>query len=131
MLCNIFLINGESCAVHEGGYSIFRVDITDYLKNENEIEVRVDNSPNQKVYPQRADFTFYGGIYRDVNLIIVSEQHFDLGYYGAHGIKITPEIKGNEAFVLLETYVTGEVDKVRITIEGVETIYAKVKTLVL
>lgn len=116
------LVNGESCAVHDGGYSTFRVDMTDYLKYENEIEVRVDNSPNQRVYPQRADFTFYGGIYRDVNLIIVSEQHFDLDYYGGPGIKVTPEIKGNDAFVLLETYVTGEVDKVRITIEGVETI---------
>lgn len=116
------LINGESCAVHDGGYSTFRVNLTDYLKDENEIEVKVDNAPNQRVYPQRADFTFYGGIYRDVNLIIVPTQHFDLDFYGAPGIKVTPDIKGNDATVLIEAYVVGDVDKVRFTIEGVETI---------
>jgi beta-galactosidase len=116
------LINGESCAKHDGGYSTFRVDMTDYLKDENEIEVKVDNSPNQRVYPQRADFTFYGGIYRDVNLIIVPTDHFDLDYYGASGIKVTPEIEGNDAFVLLETYMVGNADKVRFTIDGIETI---------
>ena len=116
------LVNGESCALHDGGYSTFRTDITDYLKDENEIEVRVDNAPNQRVYPQRADFTFYGGIYRDVNLIIAPEQHFDLDYYGAPGIKVTPEIKGNDAVVLIEAYFIGDAEKVRLIIEGEESI---------
>jgi beta-galactosidase len=116
------LVNGESCVLHEGGYSTFRSDITDYLKDENEIEVRVDNAPNQRVYPQRADFTFYGGIYRDVNLIIAPKQHFDLDYYGAPGIKVTPEIKGNDAIVLIEAYFVGDAEKVRLSIEGLEPI---------
>ena len=55
---------------HEGGFSTFRIKLPE-LKDENTVEVRVDNSSNDRVYPQKADFTFYGGLYRDVNLIIV------------------------------------------------------------
>ena len=74
---------------HEGGYSTFRTDITDYLKNVgNILKVNVDNRPNTRVYPQKADFTFYGGIYRDVNLIVVNKNHFDLDYYGGNGVQI-------------------------------------------
>src|SRR5699024_467367 len=65
------IINKEVVCTHHNGYSTFRVDITDKLKDINEIRVEVDNSINKKVYPQRADFTFYGGIYRDVELLIV------------------------------------------------------------
>ncbi|KAB1438683.1 glycoside hydrolase family 2 protein [Candidatus Galacturonibacter soehngenii] len=122
-------MNGEFCTQHDGGYSTFRVNITDYLKDVNEIEVKVDNAPNQRVYPQRADFTFYGGIYRDVNLIIVSKQHFDLDYYGGLGIKVTPEIKENDAFVFVEVYFVGDADKVRFSIEGVDTIVCEDDTI--
>ena len=60
-------LNGEKLAEHKGGYSTFRVDITDALHDgANELIVSVDNSDNDTVYPQKADFTFYGGIYRDV-----------------------------------------------------------------
>ena len=62
-------LNGEKVAEHKGGYSTFRVDITDALHDgANELMVSVDNSDNDTVYPQKADFTFYGGIYRDVTL---------------------------------------------------------------
>lgn len=118
----IVIINNHICANHDGGYSTFRVDITDYLKDENEIEVQIDNAPNQRVYPQRADFTFYGGIYRDVNLIIVPRQHFDLEFYGGPGIKVTSEINGSDAEVLIETFFVGDVEKVNLTIEGLDTV---------
>ena len=52
-----------------------------------------------------ADFTFYGGVYRDVNLICVNNAHFDLDYYGAPGIKITPTVNGTDACVEVEAYV--------------------------
>ncbi|WP_052301786.1 glycoside hydrolase family 2 protein [Butyrivibrio proteoclasticus] len=82
-------LNGEKMIRHEGGYSTFRTDITDYLKNVgNILKVNVDNRPNTRVYPQKADFTFYGGIYRDVNLIVVNKNHFDLDYYGGNGVQI-------------------------------------------
>ncbi|MGN1103360.1 MAG: glycoside hydrolase family 2 TIM barrel-domain containing protein [Candidatus Coproplasma sp.] len=84
-------VNGKLCAKHDGGYSLWRVDITDYMSDENIIAVTVDNSINEKVYPQSADFTFYGGLYRDVNIVCVDDTHFALGYFGGNGIKITPK----------------------------------------
>lgn len=115
-------INNTFCGEHHGGYSTFRVDITSYLKDENLIEVMVDNSPNDKVYPQRADFTFYGGIYRDVYLVILPESHFDMDYYGGPGIKVTPKIKGKDAEVELETYIRGVADFAKLTIKGVGSV---------
>ncbi len=98
-------VNGNKLAHHDGGYSTWRVNITDTLKEENEIAVVVENTINETVYPQMADFTFYGGIYRDVNLICVNTAHFDLDYYGAPGIKITPTVEGKDARVEVEAYV--------------------------
>ena len=102
-------VNGTEVANHDGGYSTWRVDVTEHLTAINLIAVAVDNAANDRVYPQMADFTFYGGLYRDVNLICVNNSHFDLDYYGAPGIKVTPEIKGEDADVLVETYVTNSV----------------------
>ena len=103
-------LNGTKLASHDGGYSTWRVDMTDALKEDNLLIITVDNSPNDYVYPQMADFTFYGGLYRDVNIIGVSESHFDLDYYGAPGIKVTPEVKGNDAEIDIEVYVTNKKD---------------------
>ena len=100
-------VNGQKLAHHDGGYSTWRVNITDVLQDKNLIAVAVDNSENDRVYPQMADFTFYGGLYRDVNMIAVSKSHFDLDYYGAPGIQVTPEINGAGADVKVEVYLTG------------------------
>ena len=64
-------LNGTEIANHDGGFSTFRVDITALLKEQNELTVIADNSKNDFVYPQKADFTFYGGIYRTVSLLAV------------------------------------------------------------
>ena len=103
-------VNGKKLAYHDGGYSTWRVNMTEALEDKNLIVVAVDNSENDKVYPQMADFTFYGGLYRDVNIIAVSSSHFDLDYYGAPGIKVAPEIKGTDADVEIEVYLTGAKD---------------------
>ena len=100
-------VNGELAIHHDGGYSTFRANITKLLKEENEIMVAVDNSPNDRVYPQVADFTFYGGLYRDVNLICVPKAHFDLDYYGGPGITVTPVVDGVNANVAVQGYFTG------------------------
>ncbi len=100
-----FYLNGKHLAHHDGGYSTWRVDITDALAQENLFVVAVDNSPNEEIYPQMADFTFYGGIYRDVNIICVSESHFDLEYYGAPGIKVTPVVNGKDGELEVEVFV--------------------------
>ena len=97
--------NGKVIASHDGGYSTWRVDVTDEIAATNLIVLEVDNAPSTTVYPQNADFTFYGGVYRDVNLICVSESHFDLTYYGGPGIKVTPTIDGNDAHVEVEVFV--------------------------
>ncbi|MBO5290087.1 MAG: glycoside hydrolase family 2 protein [Clostridia bacterium] len=102
-------VNGKILAHHDGGYSTWRVDITNTLKADNLIVIAVDNSANDKVYPQMADFTFYGGLYRDVNIICVSEAHFDLSYHGGPGLMITPEINGADAKVEIETWITNPV----------------------
>lgn len=112
-------LNGELLAAHQGGYSTFRVDLTEHLAEENELEITVDNSDNDTVYPQKADFTFYGGLYRDVNLIVVPEVHFDLTYCGAPGMKVTPvvDLEKKSAAVTVETWQDGEGD-VTITVDG-------------
>ena len=97
-------VGGEKLAHHDGGYSTWRVDLTDKLTDSTELAIIVDNSANETVYPQMADFTFYGGIYRDVNLICVNKAHFDLDYYGAPGIKITPVVEGADAKVEVEVF---------------------------
>ena len=98
-------VGGEKLAHHDGGYSTWRVELTDKLTDATELAIVVDNSPNETVYPQMADFTFYGGLYRNVNLICVNDSHFDLDYYGAPGIKVTPEIVGKDAKVEVEVFV--------------------------
>ena len=104
----ILYINGKKLANHDGGYSTWRVDITDALEDKNLFVFEVDNSQNDRVYPQNADFTFYGGIYRDLNIIAVNESHFDLEYYGTPGIKVTPEVVGKDAKVEVEVFVKNE-----------------------
>ena len=99
-------VNGEKLAHHDGGYSTWRVDITDKLGETAELAIAVDNAPNDRVYPQMADFTFYGGLYRDVNLICVPATHFELDYFGTPGIKVTPTVKDNGASVEVEVYTT-------------------------
>ncbi len=100
-------VNGDKKAHHDGGYSTWRVDITDFIGNGCDIAITVDNSPNEEVYPQMADFTFYGGLYRDVNIIAVSNAHFDLEYFGGIGVAVTPELHGSDANVRIETYTKG------------------------
>ena len=99
-------VGGEKLAHHDGGYSTWRVDITEKLTDEAEIAILVDNTANETVYPQMADFTFYGGIYRDVYLVCVNKSHFDLDYYGGSGLKITPAVDGTKASVEVEVFTT-------------------------
>lgn len=114
-------LNDTLLTVHDGGYSTFRTNITGCMREENRLKILVDNGVNRQVYPQKADFTFYGGIYRDVNMIIVPEAHFDLDYYGSTGVKVETEIiqpvrgvSGNEnALIHLTAFVTGEAERVR------------------
>ncbi len=110
-------LNGKSIARHEGGYSCYRVKLED-LQDKNTLMISCDNSDNTKVYPQKADFTFYGGLYRDVNMIIVPKEHFELAYAGTPAIKVTPtvDLDRKEAKVLVETWQNAE--KVTMEVAG-------------
>ena len=121
-------LNGKLLAHHEGGYATFRVDITDALEAENRLTVSVDNSANDRVYPQMADFTFYGGIYRDVSLIVVPAQHFELVKDGTPGIKVTPvvDLEKKTATVTVETWHNGQ--SVTIAVNGESQTVARCAT---
>ncbi len=111
-------VNGKQLGTHEGGYSTFRIDITEALQEENRICVAVDNSANDRVYPQKADFTFYGGLYRDVNLICVPASHFELEKDGTPGIKVTPVVQGDLAEVTVEAWICGTAQSVHFSISN-------------
>lgn len=106
----IVSLNGKELARHQGGYAAFRTELTGLLQEHNELRISVDNSDNDTIYPQKADFTFYGGLYRDVNMIIVPSTHFDLSYCGAPGMKVTPvvDLGKKSAKVTVETWQVGE-----------------------
>ena len=100
--------NEQLICTHDGGYSTFRVDVTEAMRDINSLSVEVDNSVNDRVYPQKADFTFYGGIYRDVEFLIVNKAHFDLDYYGGPGMQYTTQVEGADAKVNVSAYVNEE-----------------------
>ena len=105
--CEVYL-NKKFVGRHDGGYSTFRFDITDYLEDTNILDVSVDNRYTDKVYPQKADFTFYGGIYRDVNIIYVNKNHFDLEHYGSKGFMITPKVVDGKGELEVKCFVKGD-----------------------
>ena len=124
-------VNGTHLAHHEGGYSAFRADATKVWSKKNVIAVRVDNRYVRTIYPQKADFTFYGGIYRDVFLIRLPRTHFSLDHCGGSGFRATPFVTEGEkdAALELEAWVDGAKDgtEVTFTLEGVGSVQAIVK----
>lgn len=101
-------LNGVEVTRHDGGYSTFRADVTALLADSNELIVEADNSKNDRVYPQKADFTFYGGIYRDVSLLVVNRNHIALGYLGGPGVQITPTVNGANADIEVKIWMEGD-----------------------
>ena len=101
-------VNGKEIGSHAGGYTAFIFDITPYIQKENVIEITVDNS-RKDITPISADFTFWGGIYRDVWLISTPEQHFRMDNMGSDGIFVsTPEVNEKYAKVRLHGEVTND-----------------------
>lgn len=94
-------VNGSKVGKHIGGYTAFIFDITKYVKvgEKNELAVKLDNRHNEMVPPLSADFTFFGGIYRDVYIITTDNIHFEMPY-GSKGVFIqTPEVTDNSASI--------------------------------
>ncbi len=117
MSADVYL-NGKKLIHHDGGYSAFRCELTGLLEDTNILAISVNNADSQTVYPQKADFTFYGGLYREVRLIAVPKEHFELLKDGTSGIKVTPivNLETNSAHVTIETWHNGKT--VDITVNG-------------
>ena len=98
-------LNGRTLARHAGGYSLFRAELTDALEDENRLRITVSNEDDEAVYPRRADFTFYGGLYRGARLITVPGEHFELLADGTPGIRVLSETDAahHRAVVTVET----------------------------
>ena len=127
-------VDGALAAEHEDGFSTFRVNMTSAFAGAAAdgadavtLAVAVDNGANDHVYPQYADFTFYGGIYRDVNLIRVPAAHMALGYHGAPGVRVTPKVTlahdgvPASAEVKVEAWIEGPADEATLSIAGEES----------
>jgi beta-galactosidase len=102
-------INHQKAGSHIGGYTAFRFNITPYLEfgKSNLLSVRVTNIHNENIPPLRADFTFYGGVYRNVRLIAVEPVHFDLGNYASDGVFVqTNELSEAQAVISLSGQIT-------------------------
>lgn len=99
-------VNGRETGYHEGGYASFTLDITDaLLPGKNLIAICVDNTDRSHIYPRMADFTFYGGLYRGVNLITTPDTHFDLEFHSAPGLAITCEVREKGALIHLRSWI--------------------------
>ena len=113
-------VNGHHAGRHIGGYTAFTFDITEHARFDapNVIAVRVDNSHDPDIPPLNADFTFYGGIYRDVWLVATSPVHVTMTDHGSPGIFIdTPEASAERATVRVRGTVvnaTGERRQVQV-----------------
>ena len=101
------LVNGQSAAKHIGSYTRFIVPITRLLNYKNDqIEVKVNNRFNEDIPPLTADFTFFGGLYRNVTLMIIDPVHFSTTDYGSQGVYITtPEVSAASASVQVKSLI--------------------------
>ena len=102
-------VNGKSAGTHVGGYTRFSFDITPFVTMgaKNLIAVKVNNRYNENIPPLTADFTFFGGIYRDVFLIITEKQHVSTTHYASEGVYITtPSVNEKQAKVEIKTLLT-------------------------
>lgn len=110
-------VNGNFVGRHKGGYTAFCFDITDKLifskNNLNEIAVKVDNAPNPTIPPLSGDFTFFGGIYRDVWLIVTNKIHFNLLHYASNGVYINAVVSREKAQIKINGSLINESEEPR------------------
>lgn len=103
-----FFVNGQSVGRHAGGYTAFCFDITNYIQFGalNQFAIKVNNSYNPNIPPLSADFTFFGGINRDVNLVFKNKIHYNVTNYASSGIYIsTPKVTDDEGTVAIKSII--------------------------
>ena len=99
--------NGKELGTHKGGFSTFRFDLTSAMKASGNVLTVVVTNAISDIYPQTADFTFYGGLYRDVNFIEVAPAHFDLLKHGTDAVFVTPHCSGKTRLDLFPVNAAG------------------------
>lgn len=105
--CKVY-VNGSFVGEHKGGYSAFTFEITEYCKcGENELLVFLDNCSMDQISPLAGDFTVFGGLYRDVDLIVTEPCCFDRTYYGTSGVIVRPFLTDGEGHVCVEPHLLG------------------------
>lgn len=107
-VCDVW-VGDAHLGQHRGGYATFRFEITDFVKPGETVTLTafVDNSETEDVSPLTGDFTVFGGIYRNVNLVCVPKAHFALDYYGTSGLLLTPTVnEDGTAQLAIETRLT-------------------------
>lgn len=117
-------INGKNIGEHAGGYTACTFNITPFLSfgSPNVLAIRVDNA-SKDIPPISGDFTFFGGIYRDVWLTAVPNQHFDLTNHGSDGIFITtPQVSEEQATLSIRGEIKNEAHA-KATLELTQSIY--------
>ena len=109
-------VNGKWVGKHKGGYTRFHFDVTSFLNygEKNVLAVKIDNSYNENIPPLTADFTFFGGIYRDVFLIKLNDVHFSMEDYSSSGIYInTSEVSKKQAIVQINSLLKNETNETK------------------
>ena len=110
--------NGRELGTHKGGFSTFRFNLTPAMKESGNVLTVVVSNAKSDIYPQNADFTFYGGLYRDVNFIEVDESHFDLLKTGTSAVFVTPRGNGKTRVDLFPVNAAG--CTVKVTLKDAE-----------
>lgn len=133
-------INGKLAGSHIGGYTKFIIPVSKFLNYQNdEIEVKVNNRFNEDIPPLTADFTFFGGIYRNVNLIVTNPVHFSKTDHGSSGVYITtPAVSKTAATVKVKSLIentAATAEKIQISTELVDaagqTVASQISSLVI
>ena len=108
--CRVF-VNGEEIGEHNGAYARFRFPVPEAALKSGElrIEALLDNRVSADVSPNFGDFTIFGGLYRNVNLLVTSEDHFDYCFYGTDGVIARAAVQDDGSGLLaLEPHVCTE-----------------------
>lgn len=117
-------VNERFVGIHKGGYTRFSFDISHYITPgaNNLIAIKVDNSHNMSIPPLSADYTFFGGIYRNLYLVVKDKSALSVGDFGSDGVYIkTPSVSAEKAVVEIQTLIDNGLDRKR-RVEVVRTI---------
>ncbi len=116
-------VNGTQVGQHIGGYNGFSIDITSAINTgDNVVAVRLNNNWNAQIPPLTGDYTFQGGLYRDVNLVVIDPLH--VTWYGtwvttptlatnsgsSSAVEIKTEVQNNRSAAVNATLKTDIVD---------------------